>query len=141
MLGSIWYLMPSSTDLKWLSVTLVMIGKMAAACAFNLIFLFCLELYPTQIRSQGTIVTMLFSRGGAIIAPYIISALVSFLTQYCHSFVLIYYFIPSWGTSGLHFSYIINGCFIFCYCLSRTQLTLGPSQWCLVLLLLWQVYQ
>ncbi|KAK3869355.1 hypothetical protein Pcinc_025339 [Petrolisthes cinctipes] len=63
-----------SNDLKWLSVTLVMIGKFASANAFNLVFLYSLELFPTEIRSQGMNVAMAASRVGGIIAPYLINA-------------------------------------------------------------------
>ncbi|KAK4299133.1 hypothetical protein Pmani_028574 [Petrolisthes manimaculis] len=63
-----------SNDLKWLSVTLVMIGKFAGSNAFNLTFLYSLELFPTEIRSQGMNVAMTSSRIGGTIAPYIINA-------------------------------------------------------------------
>ncbi|KAK8398536.1 hypothetical protein O3P69_004003 [Scylla paramamosain] len=62
-------------DLQWLSTTLVMIGKMASASAFTLMFLYSSELYPTEVRTQGMGIGMMSSRVGAFIAPFIMSAL------------------------------------------------------------------
>lgn len=62
-------------SLNWLSITLVMIGKMAAASAFKVMFLYSSELYPTEIRTQAMCAGMMSSRVGAFISPFIISAL------------------------------------------------------------------
>lgn len=64
-------------ELKWLSITLVMAGKLAAISAFIVIFLYSAELYPTEIRTQGTSAGMISSRISAFIAPFIVNALVS----------------------------------------------------------------
>ncbi|KAK3869354.1 hypothetical protein Pcinc_025338 [Petrolisthes cinctipes] len=64
-----------SEDLKWLSVVLVMIGKMLSTAAFNIVFLYSLELIPTELRTQGMSAGMMSSRAGAIVAPFIMSAL------------------------------------------------------------------
>ncbi|KAG0727758.1 Solute carrier family 22 member 13 [Chionoecetes opilio] len=66
-------LLPAS--IGWLSMTLVMTGKMAAACAFDVMFLYSSELYPTEIRMQGMSAGMMASRAGAFISPFIMSAL------------------------------------------------------------------
>ncbi|XP_042204348.1 organic cation transporter protein-like [Homarus americanus] len=64
-----------SKDYKWLSVTLVMVGKMTSSCAFSAVFLYASELFPTEIRTQGMSSAMMSSRAGAIIAPFLMSAL------------------------------------------------------------------
>ncbi|KAK4299135.1 hypothetical protein Pmani_028576 [Petrolisthes manimaculis] len=64
-----------SEDLKWLSVVLVMVGKMLSTAAFNIVFLYSLELIPTELRTQGMSAGMMSSRAGAIVAPFIMSAL------------------------------------------------------------------
>ncbi|KAK4292638.1 hypothetical protein Pmani_034609 [Petrolisthes manimaculis] len=61
-------------DLKVLSIVLVMIGKMTSSCAFSSIGVYITELFPTEVRSQGFGLAMAASRLGAIIAPFIISA-------------------------------------------------------------------
>lgn len=65
------------SELKWLSVVLVMVGKMLSTAAFNIVFLYSLELIPTELRTQGMSAGMMSSRAGAIVAPFIMSALVS----------------------------------------------------------------
>ncbi|XP_071547082.1 organic cation transporter protein-like [Panulirus ornatus] len=64
-------------DYKWLSVTLVMIGKLSSTTAFSIIFLYASELYPTEIRTRGMSAVMMSSRAGAIVSPYLMSALSS----------------------------------------------------------------
>ncbi|KAK3875447.1 hypothetical protein Pcinc_019682 [Petrolisthes cinctipes] len=61
-------------DLKVLSIVLVMIGKMMSTCAFASIGVYITELFPTEVRSQGFGMALAASRLGAIIAPFIISA-------------------------------------------------------------------
>ncbi|XP_063863182.1 solute carrier family 22 member 7-like [Scylla paramamosain] len=66
-------LVPNS--LKWLSITLVMIGKLSSTAAFSVMFLYTSELFPTEIRTQGMSAGMISSRIGAFIAPFFMSAL------------------------------------------------------------------
>ncbi|MPC54645.1 Solute carrier family 22 member 1 [Portunus trituberculatus] len=63
------------TNLKWLSITLVMIGKLLSTAAFSVMFLYTSELFPTEIRTQGMSAGMISSRIGAFIAPFFMSAL------------------------------------------------------------------
>ncbi|KAK4292640.1 hypothetical protein Pmani_034611 [Petrolisthes manimaculis] len=65
-------LVPS--DLTWLAVMLTMTGKMLVSCVSSVVGLYSLELNPTEIRSQGLGASMLTSRCGAFLAPFIISA-------------------------------------------------------------------
>ncbi|KAK3869353.1 hypothetical protein Pcinc_025337 [Petrolisthes cinctipes] len=60
---------------KWLMLIPVMLGKMAGSNAFSVLTLYNLELFPTEIRSQGMSASMISSRMGAIIAPFFMSAL------------------------------------------------------------------
>ncbi|KAK4299136.1 hypothetical protein Pmani_028577 [Petrolisthes manimaculis] len=60
---------------KWVMLIPVMLGKMAGSNAFSVLTLYDLELFPTEIRSQGMSASMMSSRVGAIIAPFIMSAL------------------------------------------------------------------
>ena len=54
-----------------------MIAKMVAACAFEAIFLYTTELYPTEIRTQGMMASIMLSRAGGMASPFILDALVS----------------------------------------------------------------
>lgn len=65
------------SDLKWLSITLVMIGKMCSSSAFSVVFLYASELNPTEIRSRGMSLAMMASRLGGFAAPFLSTALVS----------------------------------------------------------------
>ncbi|KAG0728153.1 Solute carrier family 22 member 21 [Chionoecetes opilio] len=76
-------LLPAS--IGWLSMTLVMTGKMAASCAFDVMFLYSSELYPTEIRMQGLSAGMMASRAGAFISPFIMSALAMYAMNAMHA--------------------------------------------------------
>ncbi|KAI8483011.1 hypothetical protein Bbelb_393110 [Branchiostoma belcheri] len=54
-----------------LTITLVMIGKFGAAGAFNIIYIWTGELYPTVVRNVGVGVSVLWSRCGGIASPFI----------------------------------------------------------------------
>ncbi|XP_066300934.1 organic cation transporter protein-like [Branchiostoma lanceolatum] len=54
-----------------LTTTLVMIGKFGAAGAFNIIYIWTGELYPTVVRNVGVGVSVLWSRCGGIASPFI----------------------------------------------------------------------
>ncbi|OWF44983.1 Organic cation transporter protein [Mizuhopecten yessoensis] len=52
-------------------VTLAMIGKFGLSAAFNTIYLFSAELFPTVVRNAGMGASCCASRIGGIMAPYI----------------------------------------------------------------------
>ncbi|XP_078580901.1 organic cation transporter protein-like [Branchiostoma floridae x Branchiostoma japonicum] len=54
-----------------LTITLVLIGKFGAAGAFNIIYIWTGELYPTVVRNVGVGVSVLWSRCGGIASPFI----------------------------------------------------------------------
>ncbi|WAR09240.1 LOW QUALITY PROTEIN: ORCT-like protein, partial [Mya arenaria] len=58
-------------DLQWVTVTLAMIGKVGAAGAFAVIYVFSAELYPTIVRNAGMGASSCFARLGGMAAPYI----------------------------------------------------------------------
>lgn len=58
-------------DLKWLTVTLAMLGKMSISGAFNALNLFASELFPTEVRTRGINTSFMMSRMGAMASPFI----------------------------------------------------------------------
>ena len=61
---------------KWVVITLAMIGKLAIAGAFQLMYLYICELLPTEVRAQAIGTSNIFSRIGSILAPFITDGLV-----------------------------------------------------------------
>uniref|UniRef100_A0A8C5QEF7 Major facilitator superfamily (MFS) profile domain-containing protein n=1 Tax=Leptobrachium leishanense TaxID=445787 RepID=A0A8C5QEF7_9ANUR len=59
-------------DLHIVSTVLVMVGKFGITAAFNMVFVYTAELYPTVIRNMGVGVGSMSSRVGSIISPYIV---------------------------------------------------------------------
>ncbi|RXG72285.1 Solute carrier family 22 member 8 [Armadillidium vulgare] len=58
-------------DIKWLTITLAMIGKFFISAAFQAIYLLATEVFPTEVRMQGLGSSAFFSTIGAITAPFI----------------------------------------------------------------------
>ena len=57
-----------SPELKVLQVTLAMIGKFGATCAFGTVYLYTSELYPTSIRGTAVGISSTIARFGGITA-------------------------------------------------------------------------
>ncbi|XP_047493229.1 organic cation transporter protein-like isoform X1 [Penaeus chinensis] len=55
----------------WLAVTLAMIGKMMITSAFQIIALYCSELFPTEVRTRGASTAFMMSRLGSTCSPFI----------------------------------------------------------------------
>ncbi|XP_068221444.1 solute carrier family 22 member 3-like [Palaemon carinicauda] len=55
----------------WFFLTVVMIGKFLITSAYQVIYLYCSELYPTTLRTRGLGLTSMMGRLGAIISPFI----------------------------------------------------------------------
>ncbi|KAK7065316.1 hypothetical protein SK128_011813, partial [Halocaridina rubra] len=62
-------------DYNWLSITVVMIGKLSISVAFQIVFLYASELFPTEVRTRGAGSAMMSSRAGAMVSPYLMSSL------------------------------------------------------------------
>lgn len=58
-------------DMNALVMTFVMVGKLAISMAYQIIYMYMLELLPTEVRLQGLGSAMLMSRVGSIIMPFI----------------------------------------------------------------------
>lgn len=67
----------------WLSTVFVMIGKAGATAAFNILFLYTSELYPTQVRNLGVGVCSAMARASGTMASYAGDSLV------CYPFYLL----------------------------------------------------
>ncbi|XP_076058982.1 organic cation transporter protein-like isoform X2 [Oratosquilla oratoria] len=63
-------------DLGLMAVTLAMLGKLAITGVFQALYVYSIELYPTEIRITGLGFSIMSSRFGSIISPYIIQYLV-----------------------------------------------------------------
>ncbi|KAM4892874.1 solute carrier family 22 member 4-like isoform 5-T5 [Sylvia borin] len=59
-------------ELYVLSVGLVMLGKFGITAAFSMLYVYNVELYPTQVRNMAVGATSTASRLGSIIAPYFV---------------------------------------------------------------------
>lgn len=99
-------LVPS--NLKWLSITLVMIGKLSSSASFGVTFIYMSELFPTEIRTTGMSAGLISSRIGAFIAPFFISALettqpwlVSVVFGVAAAIAALS-FVPLWETKNTH---------------------------------------
>ncbi|XP_066955446.1 organic cation transporter protein-like [Macrobrachium rosenbergii] len=55
----------------WLEITLLMIGKMSITMVFNIIFLYASELFPTEVRTRGMGTSLMLSRVGSMMSPFI----------------------------------------------------------------------
>ena len=56
---------------------MMLIGKLSITSAFQVILLYCSELFPTSVRTQGLGITSMVGRTGAIFSPFVIDILVS----------------------------------------------------------------
>ncbi|KAL8589919.1 hypothetical protein ACOMHN_024006 [Nucella lapillus] len=70
-LATIFSVMYGGPDLHWLTITLVMVGKLGISTAFTIIYLFSGELYPTVIRNQGIGFSSMVARVATALSPYI----------------------------------------------------------------------
>ncbi|XP_012266588.2 organic cation transporter protein-like [Athalia rosae] len=59
-------------DMTWLTILLTMMGKFAITAAFDVIFIFTAEQYPTVIRNTGVGACATWGRIGGIVAPSIL---------------------------------------------------------------------
>ncbi|XP_042883646.1 organic cation transporter protein-like [Penaeus japonicus] len=62
-------------DHRWAAVSLAMVGKMSITFTFNIIFLFASEVFPTEVRTRGMGTSLMMSRIGAMVAPFVTESL------------------------------------------------------------------
>ncbi|XP_069991682.1 organic cation transporter protein-like isoform X2 [Penaeus vannamei] len=55
----------------WAAVSLAMVGKMSITFTFNILFLFASEVFPTEVRTRGMGTSLMMSRIGAMVAPFV----------------------------------------------------------------------
>ncbi|KAK7107421.1 organic cation transporter protein-like [Littorina saxatilis] len=71
-LSTIFAVLYTAGEVKtWLTIALALIGKLGAAAAFAIIYVYSAELFPTIVRNSLMGVTCLFARLGGMISPYI----------------------------------------------------------------------
>ncbi|XP_007899456.1 solute carrier family 22 member 5 [Callorhinchus milii] len=63
-------LIPSKLSI--LVTVMVMIGKFCFACAFNMVFVYSSEFYPTVLRNTGVGTSSMAARATSILAPYFV---------------------------------------------------------------------
>ena len=66
---------------QWVTVTLAMLGKVGAAAAFAVIYVWAAELFPTVVRNAGMGASSSCARIGSMLSPYI-AYLVSVMCTY-----------------------------------------------------------
>lgn len=62
--------LPGGRDTWWF-LAVVMASKFCITSAYQVIYLYCSELYPTCLRTRGLGITSMVGRTGAIISPFI----------------------------------------------------------------------
>lgn len=70
--------------IRWMQVTLAIIGKFGASASFFVVFVYTSELFPTEIRSTAVGASSTFARIGGMIAP-----LIAFLSSVWKPFPLL----------------------------------------------------
>jgi len=58
-------------SLRWLQISLALVGKFGATASFAVVFVYTAEMFPTEIRSSAVGASSLCGRVGGIIAPQI----------------------------------------------------------------------
>lgn len=58
-------------DITWLVMTLAMLGKMLISAAYQTIYVYVNELFPTVVRTKGMGIAVVSSRLGSMLSPYI----------------------------------------------------------------------
>ncbi|XP_042243092.1 uncharacterized protein LOC121880103 [Homarus americanus] len=59
------------SNIMWLVMTLAMIGKMCISAVYQILYLYSMELFPTEVRLQGLGISTIASRIGTIVSPFV----------------------------------------------------------------------
>ncbi|KAL8581704.1 hypothetical protein ACOMHN_043122 [Nucella lapillus] len=71
-LATIFSVLYGGSDLQWVTILLVMVGKLGISAAFNTIYMMSAELFPTVIRNRGMGCSTTVARLATIVSPYIV---------------------------------------------------------------------
>ncbi|XP_064108581.1 organic cation transporter protein-like isoform X1 [Macrobrachium nipponense] len=58
-------------NITWLVMTLVLLGKLFITAAYQIIYVYSTELFPTEVRSQGMGLACVCQQAGSVLSPYI----------------------------------------------------------------------
>ncbi|XP_042891765.1 organic cation transporter protein-like [Penaeus japonicus] len=73
--GSLMVLGFIPSGLNWLVITMAMVGKLAISIAYQVVFLYACELFPTEVRVRGLGTSTILAKAGAVLAPFILEIL------------------------------------------------------------------
>uniref|UniRef100_A0A6A7G5P2 Organic cation transporter protein-like n=1 Tax=Hirondellea gigas TaxID=1518452 RepID=A0A6A7G5P2_9CRUS len=62
---------------QWTILILAMVGKLFITAAYNLLYLFAVELFPTCVRNRGLNVSSMMARLASIASPFVVTLLAS----------------------------------------------------------------
>jgi len=75
--------------------------KLATSATFIILYVFCLEVYPTQIRSTGMAICTMVGRLGSIMSPVVHSYAVAYAGHYAYFFTIAFFAVIAGGSSLL----------------------------------------
>ncbi|XP_047482516.1 organic cation transporter protein-like [Penaeus chinensis] len=65
------------TTLGWLGMVFTMVGKMAITAAYQIIYLYASEVFPTEVRQRGMGTATMVAKVGSVAAPFLVENLSS----------------------------------------------------------------
>ncbi|XP_042889431.1 uncharacterized protein LOC122264551 [Penaeus japonicus] len=65
------------TSLGWLGMVFTMVGKMAITAAYQIVYLYASELFPTEVRQRGMGTATMVAKVGSVSAPFLVETLSS----------------------------------------------------------------
>lgn len=65
------------TTLGWLGMVFTMVGKMAITAAYQIIYLYASEVFPTEVRQRGMGTATMVAKVGSMAAPFLVDTLSS----------------------------------------------------------------
>lgn len=67
---------------------MALMGKLGISIAYQVVFLYACELFPTEVRVRGLGTSTILAKAGAMVAPFILEILVGRRSSTCLSFPL-----------------------------------------------------